>query len=57
MRFKIYDIKSFYDISKYSNNIIKEVKRKKSNNISETYFNMKFKELTNKYELIYKKIF
>ena len=55
MWFKIYDIESFYDISKYSNNIIKEVKRKKSNNISETYFSMKFKELTNKYEVIYKK--
>ena len=55
MWFKIYDIKSFYDICKYSNNCIKEVKRKKSNNINETYFNMKFKELTNKYEVIYKK--
>jgi len=45
----------FYDISKYSNNIIKEVKRKKSIDISETYFNMKFKELSNKCEVIYKK--
>ena len=58
MWFKIYEMESFDDISNYSNNIIKEVKRKKSNSISETYFDMKFKELTNKYEVIYiKKIF
>ena len=55
MWFKVYETKSFYDIRKYSNNCIKEVKRKKSNNISERYFNMKYKESTHRYEVIYKK--
>jgi hypothetical protein len=54
MWFKIYEMGSFYDIRKYSNNLIKEVKRKNSNVIIETYFNMKFIELTHRYKIIHK---